>query len=82
MNETCAATLNSLKVTQLGGIHVDVTGLGHFSGLLSRIAKFASSHYRKKIVNAVEEHLSADIKKLLSRFHCDQYFQQIDNQQL
>ena len=82
VNETCAATLDSLKVTQLSGIQVDVTGWDGLSWLLSFIAKYASSSYQEEIVNAVEEQLSADIKKLLSHFHCDQYFQQIDNQQL
>jgi len=82
VNETCAATLDSLKVTQLSGIQVDVTGLDGLSWLLSFIAKCASGSYQEKIVNAVEEQLSADIKKLLSQFQCDQYFQQIHNQQL
>jgi hypothetical protein len=78
----CTATLDSLKVTQLSGIQVDVTGWHSLSWLLSSIAKYASSSYQDKIVNAVEEQLSADIKKLLSQFHCDQYFQQIHNWQL
>jgi hypothetical protein len=82
VNETCQATLDSLKVTQLSGIQVDVTGWDGFGWLLSFIAKCASGSYRDKIVNAVEEQLSADIKKLLSHFHCDQYFQQIHSQQL
>ena len=79
VNETCAAKLDSLKVTQLSGIQVDVTGLDGLSWLLSFIAKCASGSYKEKIVNAVEEQLSADIKKLLSQFHCDQYFQRIHN---
>jgi hypothetical protein len=69
-------------VTQLSGIQVDVTGLDGLSWLLSVIAKYASGSYQEKIVNAMEEQLSADIRKLFSHFHCDQYFHQIDNQQL
>jgi hypothetical protein len=82
VNGTCAATLDSLKVTQLSGIQVDVTGWDGFGWLLSYIAKYASGSYQEQIVDAVEEQLSAHIKKLLSQFHCDQYFQQINNQPL
>lgn len=82
MNGTCAATLDSLKVTQLSGIQVDVTGWDGLSWLLSFIAKYTSGSYQKQIVSAVEEQLSEHIKKLLSQFHCDRYFQQIHSQQL
>lgn len=80
VNETCRATLDSLKVTQFSGIQVDITGLDGFDWLLSFIARCASGSYRDKIVNAVEEQLSADIEKLLGHFQCDQYFQQIHKQ--
>ncbi|XP_069684584.1 uncharacterized protein [Periplaneta americana] len=77
VNETCKASLDSLKVTQLSGISVALTGWDGFGWLLSFIANCAQGSYRGKIVNAVEEQLSTAIQEKLSHFNCMQHFRQI-----
>jgi hypothetical protein len=76
----CSATLDSLKVYKASGIKVYLTGWDGFGWLLSFIANCTSGSYRDKIMSAVEAHLSANIEKLLSHFHCEQYFQQVLSQ--
>jgi hypothetical protein len=76
----CSATLNSLKVSEASGLKVQLTGWDGFSWLLSFIANYTSGSYRDKIISAVETHLSTNIEKLLSHFHCEQYFQQVLSQ--
>lgn len=77
VNETCKAELDSLKVTQIGGIHITLTGWEGFGWLLSFIANCEEGTYKGKIVSAVEKQLSATVQEKLSHFNCAQHFKQI-----
>jgi hypothetical protein len=63
-------------------MEVHITGWDSLGWLLSFIVNCASGSYRDEIISAVEAHLSANVKKQLSQFQCEQYFQQFLSQLL
>ncbi|XP_043279275.1 uncharacterized protein [Venturia canescens] len=70
----CVATLDHIKVTRFGDIHINITGLGRsLEWLASTFSNWITSRWHKNIKVALETKIHALVQSKLSSFNCEKF---------
>lgn len=76
-NKKCPLSLDYMKVTEIGNINIEMTGLGPINGITSKILSWLSNMWRNKIVSLVEVNVKHIIDELLNDVVCETYLKVI-----
>lgn len=70
----CTITVQDLRVQEIGGLQLRLTGLHPFNWILSKVATPFANRCKFNIAKAIEETVADTIREKLEGFDCGQNF--------
>lgn len=74
-NQTCVVNLEYIKVTELGTVKIQMTGLGPLNSLTSTLLSWLTKKWQNDIIGLVQVNLKNIIEKELSDYICKKFYE-------